>query len=171
VSRDYTPTEVDRALSAAVFTGGNWTRAHELLVSYGDKAPSRDAIRQWATEKHADRYHELREELAPQVAKKVAAEAEALAFKLSEAEDLLAEQLIAAAQRGELPAKEISGALRNVSTSKALQMDKLSGPVRGRPTVIHGHADPSELLERLARKVGIAQNDRTPALGEGSGPA
>jgi hypothetical protein len=154
-----------------VFTGGNWKKAKDLLQSYGDKAPADTTLAKWATEVYSDRYHELREELAPQVAKKIAAEAEALAFKLAEAEVLLAEQLVTAAENGELPAKELSGALRNLSTSKALQVDKLSSPLRGRPTVVHGHADPSELLAQLSRKLGIGQNDGTPALGEGSAPA
>jgi hypothetical protein len=167
----YAPAEIDRALSAYILTGDNAEEAHRLLVSYGDKdVPTSRQILRWL-ETHADRLHELREELHPQIAKKIAADAESLALKLAQVETLAIQKLTAAIENDELPAKELSGAVRNITTSKALQVDKLSSPLRGRPTVIHGHDNPAELLERLARKVGIAQNDRTPALGEGSGTA
>jgi crotonobetainyl-CoA:carnitine CoA-transferase CaiB-like acyl-CoA transferase len=159
--RHYTPAEIDKALSAYVLTGGNAKQAQELLLSYDGKAPSDVTIGQWAKE-HADRYHELREELAPQVAKKIAAEAEGLALKLAQAEEKLTAKLLEAIENGELPAKEYSGALRNITTSKALQVDKLSSPLRGRPTVIHGPADPSEMLATLARKLGIPDRPEIP---------
>jgi hypothetical protein len=88
-----------------------------------------------------------------------------MAIRLAQAEVALAEKLVEALERDELPAKELSGALRNITTSKALQVDKLSSPLRGRPTVIHGAQDPSEMLAGLARKLGIPENAERPALG------
>jgi hypothetical protein len=153
----YAPAVIDRALSAYILTGDNAEEAHRLLVSYGDKeVPTSRQILRWLAD-HADRLHELREELHPQIAKKIAADAESLAIKLAKVETLAVEQLAAAIENGELPAKELSGAVRNITTSKALQVDKLSSPLRGRPTVIHGQADPAELLANLTRKLGIQQ--------------
>jgi crotonobetainyl-CoA:carnitine CoA-transferase CaiB-like acyl-CoA transferase len=167
----HTPITVDRALSAYIMCGNNASEAERLLRSYGDTdVPSHQSIRGWA-EKHADRLHELREELHPQIAKKIAADAEGLALKLAQAEETITEHLLLAVDAGELPAKELSGALRNISTSKALQVDKLSSPLRGRPTVIHGNQDPAETLANLARKLGLPQNEERPALGGPSDPA
>jgi crotonobetainyl-CoA:carnitine CoA-transferase CaiB-like acyl-CoA transferase len=158
----HTPATVDRALSAYILCGNNSEQAHRLLVSYGDKpVPTGRCIRDWA-EQHADRLHELREELHPQIAKKIASDAEALALKLAEAETLITERLLVAVEAGSLPDKELSGALRNVTTSKALQVDKLSSPLRGRPTVIHGNTDPAETLANLARKLGIPEPPQLP---------
>jgi hypothetical protein len=163
--KQYSPAEIDKALSAYILCGDNAQQAHKLLVSYGDKNPpvSR-SILNW-TEWHADRLHELREELHPQIAKKIAADAEGMAIRLAQAEVQIAERLVEALERDELPAKELSGALRNITTSKALQVDKLSSPLRGRPTVIHGSQDPADMLASLARKLGIPQNEERPALG------
>jgi crotonobetainyl-CoA:carnitine CoA-transferase CaiB-like acyl-CoA transferase len=161
-AKRYTPAEIDKALSAYVLTGGNALQASQLLKSYDGHGPSDVQIGRW-TESHADRLHELREELHPQVAKKIASDAEGLALKLAEAETLITERLLLAVQAGTLPDKELSGALRNVTTSKALQVDKLSSPLRGRPTVIHGNTDPAETLANLARKLGIPQAPQLPS--------
>jgi hypothetical protein len=161
----YSPAEIDKGLSAYILSGDSAARAAELLKGYdGEKAPVRQTIDYWA-EKHSDRLHELREELHPQIAKKIAADAEGMAIRLAQAEVAIAEKLVEALERDELPAKELSGALRNITTSKALQVDKLSSPLRGRPTVIHGQSDPSEMLASLARKLGIPENAERPALG------
>jgi hypothetical protein len=165
VSYRYSAIERDRALSAYILSGDNSAEAHRLLVSYGDKqVPSGRMILNW-TEMHADRLHELREELHPQIAKKIAADAEGMAIRLAQAEVAIAEKLVLALERDELPAKELSGALRNITTSKALQVDKLSSPLRGRPTVIHGTKDPADMLADLARRLGIPQNEERPAIG------
>jgi hypothetical protein len=163
--KKYTPAEIDKGLSAYILSGDSATKAAELLRSYdGSGAPVRQTITYWA-EKHSDRLHELREELHPQIAKKIAADAEGMAIRLAQAEVALAEKLVEALERDELPAKELSGALRNITTSKALQVDKLSSPLRGRPTVIHGTKDPADMLADLARRLGIPQNEERPAIG------
>jgi hypothetical protein len=38
---------------------------------------------------------------------------------------------------------------------RALQFDRVSGPIRGRPSVIVEHHDPSQVLNTLAQKLGI----------------
>jgi crotonobetainyl-CoA:carnitine CoA-transferase CaiB-like acyl-CoA transferase len=162
MARRYTSVEIDKGLSAYILCGDSAHKAVELLQSYDGKAPNRQTVTNW-TESHADRLHELREELHPQIAKKIASDAEALALKLAEAETLITERLLLAVQAGTLPDKELSGALRNVTTSKALQVDKLSSPLRGRPTVIHGNTDPAETLANLARKLGIPQAPQLPS--------
>jgi hypothetical protein len=166
----FTSTEIDKGLSAYILCGGSAHKAWELLQGYGGKVPARQTIDLWV-ERHSDRLHELREELHPQIAKKIAADAEGMALKLAQAEVAIAEKLVQALERDELPAKELSGALRNITTSKALQVDKLSSPLRGRPTVIHGSQDPAETLAALARKLGLPQNEERPALGGPSDPA
>lgn len=152
--RRYTPEEIDRALLAYMVTGENAPRTLELLAASGvDDLPSTSTLHKWANTLHADRYAQLQTEQAPKVAERIASQAEALALRFADLERKLADRLEQDLEDGKV--KDVSGALRNVSTSKALQIDKLSSPLRGRPTVITGHLDPSESINALARRLGI----------------
>jgi hypothetical protein len=116
----FTSTEIDKGLSAYILCGDSAHKAWELLQGYGGKVPARQTIDLWV-ERHSDRLHELREELHPQIAKKIAADAEGMALKLAQAEVAIAEKLVQALERDELPAKELSGALRNIKGAPGRQ--------------------------------------------------
>lgn len=150
----YMPEDVDRALLALIVCGDSAENAVKLLRANGvERVPGRTALRQWADITHADRYVELQTEQAPRIAERIAGQAEALALRFATIEDALADQIEAETRAGTL--KDPAGALRSVSTAKALQIDKLSSPLRGRPTVITEHRDPKQAAALLARRLGI----------------
>lgn len=147
--RAYSFEEVERALAAYVLAGDNGREANRALKAQGYPAPSHSTIASWATGEHSDRYVLLRNELAPRVAERIAADAEAIARRLASLENSTIDRL--EDELPNVPAKDLPGALRNLSTAKALQVDKLSSPLRGRPTVIHATQDARELLDEIRR--------------------
>lgn len=148
------PAEViDKALIACIIEGDNFTRARERLIAAGvDPCPSIETISRWRTD-YADRYQELQNELHPKLAEKIASEAEGLAVIYADTERLVLERL-----REELPKihpRELSGLVRNLATSKALQVDKISSPLRGRPTTINEVRNPQDAVRALAKALNM----------------
>jgi transposase-like protein len=162
--RSYSDEEKRSALTALILAGGNSEKVGPQI------GITPDLLRKWRT---ADPglYEELRTELAPQVAERIASDAEEFARDLMNVERALAAKVLEGLD--DLKPSEAAGALRNISTSKALQVDKLSSPLRGRPTVIHGHDDAGQALIELGRRLGFAVDStaveipNTPALNQG----
>jgi transposase len=137
--------ERKRGLSAVVLAGSS-LKASDLVG-----IPS-STLREWIAE-NREEYERLREELEPQVVKKIAAEAETLVLRIAEREaqilDALDEHTI-----GKMEGKDLAGTLRNLSTSKALQVDKVSSPLRERPSHVQHGQNVEELVHRMARFLG-----------------
>lgn len=151
----YLPDEVDQALLALIATGDNATRALDLLKQAGvENVPSRATLRKWADSLHADRYVTLQTEQAPKIAERIAGQAEGLALVYNALEAEIAERLKNEVKN--LKPADLSGAVRNIATAKALQIDKISSPLRGRPSSIVEHRDPKQAAQALARRLGVA---------------
>ena len=145
--RRYSEAEKQAALTALILAGGNSEKVGKEL------GISPNTLRDWRST-DSDLYERLRNDLAPVIAEKIAADAEALAVTLTEVEQKIAQHVLDHLE--DLKPGEAASALRNVSTSKALQFDKLSSPVRGRPTVIHAAQDAGQALVEMGRRLGIA---------------
>lgn len=140
----YSPEEIERGLTALVLAGSS-SQASEITGI--DDA----TLRTWKS-KHRDNYDRLAKDLESQVVDKIAAEAENLAIRIAEVEAKIIAGLDDAAIKT-LDAKDMASTLRNLSTSKALQIDKLSSPLRERPS--HVQQDSGEhLLTSIARLLG-----------------
>lgn len=141
----HAPEDIERGLAALVIAGSS-TRASEV-TGINDAT-----LRAWKS-KHADRYEQLRHELEPQIARTIAAEAETLAQRIALLEHATVDRIEATID--ELKPGEAAGALRNLSTSKALQVDKISSPLRERPSHVQHSTTPDELVSRMARALGF----------------
>lgn len=140
----YSPEDKERGLTAWVLAGSS-LKASELVG-----IPS-STLRDWRQE-DSEQFDRLREDLEPRIVKKIAAEAESLAMQIAEREARLLEKLTDA-DLDNLTPSEKAATLRNLSTSKALQIDKLSSPLRERPS--HVQSDSGEhLLTSIARLLG-----------------
>lgn len=145
-----TPIQRRAVLRVLVQAGGEVEKCVDMCRRAKLKCPSVATLETW---KYQQDYAEIEAELAPAVAERIAAQAEAIALQIEEAERMAIEKVRARLEAGldEQPA----ATLRNLSTSKALQIDRLSSPLRGRPTVIHGAADITELIAVLNNRLGI----------------
>lgn len=160
--------EIERGLAALIIHGGNAEAASEA-----SGIPGR-TLRSWK-DRHAARYQDLQNELAPRIAERIASEAEEMAVKLARLENKVIDRL--ENQINTLDADKAASALRNISTSKSLQVDRISSPLRGRPSVITEHRAGDDLLRGLANRVGITIDhiedaeiveDEKPLLPEGA---
>jgi hypothetical protein len=143
-SPHYNDTDVDSAIIAAILCGSS-REASRQLKTQGLTVPSR-TIRGWVA-KHPDRVERLQRELAPRVAERVAARSEQVALASLDAQAEAIEQ--ARKRISELDADKASATARNLAVVGGISMDKLSGPLRGRPSVIIERREPEDLLRQL----------------------
>lgn len=145
-AKRYTDAEKRAALTALILDGGNTERTGPTL-----RIPAA-TLRTWRTE-DPELYEQMRTDLAPQVAERIASDAEAFARELMGVERALAQKV--ADSIDDLKPSEAAGALRNISTSKALQLDKVASPLRGRPTHIVQAQDAGQALLEMGRRLGF----------------
>lgn len=142
--RRYSQARKDEALMALILTGDSPERASKLV------GIPKQTLHDWKRE-HAARYAELQRDLAPQIADRIAADAEALALKIGELEA----QILQSLDLDKLDNSEKASVLRNLTASKSLQIDKLASPLRGRPTQIIEHRDLTEDVDQLLKDLNI----------------
>src|SRR4051812_15550974 len=145
-ARRYSQEDQDRGLTALVITG-NSARAADVTG-----LPVK-TIQKWK-ERNPARFEQLRTELNPRVAERIASDAEHIAQELADAERELIAHL-----REKIPhlePRDIANALRSTSVSKALQIDKLSSPLRERPShVATGPQTIEQVVEAMAKLMGF----------------
>ena len=148
----YTEEEIYRGLAEVALCAGNTHRAARQLSAQGMAIP-RGTLEKWANRQHVDRYARVREELLPKIHAQIAADCEELAALGAQLERETLEKY-----REELPnlrASEAASAVRNIATSKAINVDKAT-LLRNRPTQIVEHRDASELIRKL-EAVGVIE--------------
>jgi transposase-like protein len=141
----YSLEDRERGLAALVIAGSS-IRASEVT---GIQAST---LREWKMD-HPERYEALRHDLEPQVARTIAAEAESLAQRIASLEHRTIDHIEATID--ELKPSEAAGALRNLTTSKALNVDKVSSPLRERPSHVQHNTGVDELVSKLNRALGF----------------
>ena len=156
----YTDAEIEAALTAVALCSGNTRRAAGLLEESEDACTvPRGTLENWIRYKHTHRYEQITEEILPTVYAEIAQKSEDLAARMVKAEEALMDRVNEKA--GELKGHEAASALRNVSTAKAINIDKAS-IIRGRPTEIREErtmADVARSLERFKGIVNVVNRD------------
>lgn len=148
LSRSTYDTEtVERALWALALHAGSPQQASEALAEQGISI-AKQTLHRWKTQ-HAERYEQVRKEASSQIADRIASEAEAFMLAAAETERLALRKLHEQIENDQI--KDVSSALRNITTSKALNNDKIASPLRGRPSVVVERRTADEALKRLER--------------------
>ncbi len=143
--RQYSPEEIERALSTLVMSGSSREAAKATGVPSG-------TLRDWK-HKHADQYARLQEDLEPTVVKKIAAEAEGIVLRLAGIQHDVLDQF--EKTKGELKPGELAAASRNLATTSALYVDKHSSPLRERPSHVQQLQGLDTLIKRMEREMGF----------------
>jgi hypothetical protein len=147
---DYTLEDRKRGLAMMAYCAGSAKQAAELLRHDGGRAIPARTLNDRKT-RHAADYAAAEADQSQAVTLKVAAQAERIMLKAGEAEERMIDEINRRLDAGEeIPAKELPAMLRNVTTSKALQNDKVAGPIRGRPNVIVEHTSADDLNLEMA---------------------
>jgi hypothetical protein len=120
-SRKYTEAQIQRVLTEVAACAGNSGLAAKHLEEDGLSIPLR-TIQYWKADLHADKYQAIREIALPAIRRQAADMHMASARRRMELADELADAL--KAKKGELEAKDLSTALRNVDVGSAVHTDK-----------------------------------------------
>lgn len=154
--QSYSEEDKRIALTVAIKVG-NCREASDLLA-HGDATnslgkavtvPAR-TLQDWLT-RYPDLAYDVRESLKHEMSIRAAQQADAIILKSGRIEDKLLDRLDDGIE--ELPMKDVAAALRNVSTTKALNNDKIVGPNRGRPTVVVQTQSADDLNKMLAETI------------------
>jgi hypothetical protein len=140
----YTDQEVERGLVAVAMCSGNYRRAAQLLEQQDLPIPA-STLRDWLT-RRAEDYTQVREQTMPKLNAQLAEQHTQLVRANMELEDELRKKITE--QKDEIPARDLPGALRNVSTSTGIHSDK-ARLLRGEPTQIVQSKDAAELQRAL----------------------
>jgi len=143
------PEQVERALLLLALNGGAIRPTIRQLAEQGHTS-NHHTLKRWRDETHRDRYMQILHDERKKIAERIASEQEEFARLAIQEERALLQEIAKARERGEIPARDLAGALRNVSTSKGIALDK-SGELRGRPSVIVEHRNPDEIIAKLDR--------------------
>jgi hypothetical protein len=139
---------VERGLTFLA-TLGSTTLAADAMKEAGDPVP-RKTLELWKRTTHAARYNEIASDHAPKIRQRMAAEAESVVDRLAALEHKAAERL--ESQLGDLEGKDLAGALRNISTSKGINLQHAAA-MRDRPSLIVEHKHSVEDLDRLIQAI------------------
>jgi hypothetical protein len=130
----YDEQAVETALLELAVCGGNRALARRRLKEAGmNPVPSSSLLREWVAWRYAERYEELRTQVAPRIRAAIASQQEQLAREAGEA----AIEAVAKTRGsfGELAAKEMPGAARDLAAISGLSADKALR-LRGEPSQI-----------------------------------
>lgn len=143
----YPLDHIEAGLAAMAIWHGNSRQASRVLKEQGVEVPPNTLI-EWKN-RYTERYAELTEQIVPQVREKLAQQFEAIGMRSAEL------TLQSLDQYGEkldkLEARDLAGAIRNISTAGAIGVDKAS-LLRGLPTEIRRSENAEDIIKRLQQK-------------------
>jgi hypothetical protein len=143
------PEQKTAALTALVFAHGNVPAAQAALAEDDIKIHERTLYR---IKSDDPEYHRLARELADEVKTYEIERRRSLAAIQTEASRKMTEELIA--ESHELSARDKAGAIRNLDTGSAINIDKAQ-LLAGEPTEIREQRKPEEILRALRAKLGV----------------
>ena len=144
----YTEEQIETALTVLALCGGRARMAADQLAERHDLPIDESTLRWWRDKSHTDRYTQLAADQESKVRERVAAQCEQVMFAATAAELEALTQLRQAIARGDIPSRELPGAIRNLSTAKGINFDKAAA-ARDRPTAIVEYRAPDEVLSAL----------------------
>ena len=160
----YSDLTIETCLKVLVLCGGNATEAAKVVKSKlpkGAKVPPANTISTWRRELFPTDYARLESEMHEQRAKKAASQSEAIIIMAS-TQAMRALESLEDVDYSELRPVERSKVVENLSRVAATHFEKISSPVRGRPTTTVGvNVKINEALRRARNLPGIQVVDTT----------
>lgn len=127
--------DIERGLMAMAVHNGNSRKARDFLAQGGIKV-GHQTLREWALEKHVERYEAIRAEYLPKLRARAAEQHMDLARLANEANAKVIERL--SKEIDEIPTRDLPGASRNLAVTAAVNTEKgllLDGEPTSRVTV------------------------------------
>jgi transposase-like protein len=143
--RRWTPEDRERGLTTLVLAGSSVLASEECGIPAV-------TLRSWKLD-HREQYDRIAETQEPEVVKRIAAGAERTVLRLNDIQDRYLDEMEATIH--ELKPGEIPGALRNAATAAALNIDKLSSPLRERPSHVNQGISLDAIQQAMQRTLGL----------------
>lgn len=144
----YDPEERDFYLRAIALAGGNCAAAFRGLKELGFSV-KKDTLSDFKRD-HADRYTQIREQVAPELKAQRAEAHEALSDKLTDLADDVVNAIREALEAGEFKPNQLAGVLRDASVSAGINRDK-AAKLRGEEIKVVHYKTPDEIYAQLRR--------------------
>ena len=139
-----------RAAFVHMIRAGTANAAEQALAAddenFPDLKPGRETLTDWRR-KRPELWAQVREEIGPIIEAETVDQARGIVELATQKE----RELLQALDVSALDARDIPGALRNISTTKALQHDKVIMPLTGRPSSYTAPASAEDNLEALRK--------------------
>jgi HPt (histidine-containing phosphotransfer) domain-containing protein len=158
--RKYTPEQVRLGL-LTLLRFSSPQRASEFLTSEYNLEVSPSLLTKWRRQVHVELYHDLAAEYHQIFEKAGAAEAEDVVRRATELEQRLMDKI--EENLDALPARDLANALRNVSTTKGINLERIASPLRGRATGIIQHQSAKEIEQRLLERGVLVEGEAVDA--------
>lgn len=147
--RKWTQQEIEKCLHVLAWENGSAIRSIPIIEEqFGISVPKPTLI-SWKNQLHRDRYHQIREEVIPKIRARAAESAMSLAEEQAEVSAQILHRI--RDELPEIPARDLAGALRNVETSKAINLDKHQ-VLTGAPTSVVEHRSLRDLVHGLEKR-------------------
>lgn len=144
----YSPQQVDEALIALAYTGGNGRKASQIT------GIPQATLYEWRTDTHRERYMEIAERERPKLEQLAVGGAVAQIIRADDAGNSMHDRLAELLENPDASPKEIAelaGAIQRIQTAKGINGTKLL-EFTGRPTQIHEHRDATQILKGLQQR-------------------
>jgi hypothetical protein len=147
--RSFSAAQIERGLLAVAAANGNTRQAAKALAEdpQGFKV-SHGVLYGWK-QRESTRYEKIRADYLP----KIRAEAAEQHMRLAEQQATVAGKMTERLEKelGNIPARDLPGGIRNVTTAAAVHTDKAT-ILRGEANIITEHRDVSDILRALKAK-------------------
>lgn len=145
---------IDHALLTMAYTRQAKAAHTQLKLEGLNPCPGESTLRAWRNQ-YAGRLAELTEKHGAEIDRHIVSGFLDVVAESQELERLLIVKTREAAERNEISPKDLAGAMRNASTTKAINVDKVL-LYQGRPTQIVGkEKDAEESLRSLANRFAV----------------
>lgn len=152
----WTEPEIEIALRTLAMNSGN-LRATERQLAANDFPVPYSTLRRWAGELHATRYQEIKKRVVPELQAIIAERCEELALSATALESQMMRELVG--KTDDMNGRDLSTALRNVSTTKGINVDK-ARIMRDQPTEIPSEDRSMREIVRGLERFGLVKVHR-----------
>lgn len=155
-------TKVQKGFLALALAGDNTARASETC------GINERTLRYWR-QKYREEYDRIRRDLAPRLEQVVVAEQYAFVLEAGRAKRLALQKTMEALEADAIPARDLPGALKSITTAEAISVDKILA-LSGRPTSVVEHRSANDIVRKLAA-LGAVTDATAVELPEETSPA
>jgi len=151
--QSYDAEAIDRGLLMLAVCAGDAAQAHRRLAAEGVSIPER-TLRDWKTHSHPQRFVEVQRSYSAELEGVIIDGARSAALLAARLEHAALERATEQMLDPDYEVRDPATVARNAAVTKGINVDQVL-KLSGRPTVIAEHRNADDLLDSLAKKLGL----------------